>query len=259
MSFTKVAEYQTRGVVHFHAVIRLDGAPDITHAAGSTGNAADSDTSPPPAWASTALLAAAIREAAATVTVPAPDVGDGAARVLRWGPQLDIRPIRTASARTNPVAVAAYIAKYATKAADTLTGGLHARLRSIADLDAYPMPAHIRRLVVTCWTLGARPELAALKLRRWAHMLGFGGHYSTRSRRYSTTLTALRAARATWQHESGNAGQLITADNWRYLGHGYTTPADTDLATSAAHARLHAATEARAQRRAEHALSTEVA
>jgi len=45
----------------------------------------------------------------------------------------------------------------------------------------------------------ARPELADLRLRAWAHMLGFRGHFSTKSRRYSTTLGALRDARADWR------------------------------------------------------------
>ena len=38
-------------------------------------------------------------------------------------------------------------------------------------------------------------DLATLRLRQWAHALGFRGHWSTRSRRYSTTFTALRRAR----------------------------------------------------------------
>jgi hypothetical protein len=50
------------------------------------------------------------------------------------------------------------------------------------------------------WTLGAHPELEELRLRPWAHMLGFRGQYSTRSRCYSTTLTALRQARQQWRH-----------------------------------------------------------
>ena len=33
------------------------------------------------------------------------------------------------------------------------------------------------------------------RLRRWTHMLGFGGHFATKSRRYSTTHKQLRAAR----------------------------------------------------------------
>ncbi len=34
---------------------------------------------------------------------------------------------------------------------------------------------------------------------KWVHMLGFRGHFSTKSRRYSITLGALRRARARWQ------------------------------------------------------------
>lgn len=43
-------------------------------------------------------------------------------------------------------------------------------------------------MIRTAWILGARPELADLRLRAWAQMLGFRGHFSTKSRRYSTTL-----------------------------------------------------------------------
>lgn len=37
------------------------------------------------------------------------------------------------------------------------------------------------------WTVEEQP----LGLRHWGHMPGYGGHFSTGSRRYSTTLTAL--------------------------------------------------------------------
>ena len=47
VSFAKVAEYQRRGAVHFHAVIRLDGP--------------EGGTTPPPAWASPGLLTDAIQ------------------------------------------------------------------------------------------------------------------------------------------------------------------------------------------------------
>jgi hypothetical protein len=237
VSFTKVAEYQRRGVIHFHAVVRLDGP--------------DGPDDPPPAWADVKLLRQAIRDTAVTVTVTAPDVGDGVARVLRWGEQLDVRTIR-AGAATNPARVAAYLAKYATKASEGLTGGIAHRIRSIGDLDGYRMPAHIRRIIRTCWTLGTDRRLASLKLRRWAHMLGFGGHYATRSRRYSLTLKALRDARATWRlrHRAGH----VVDGTWRYVGRGHTTPADADLVAHAAATRLHAAEAARAQRRAEQVL-----
>jgi hypothetical protein len=242
VSFTKVAEYQRRGVIHFHAVIRLDGP--------------DGPEDLPPAWADPKLLRHAIRGTAAAVRVAAPDVGDGVTRVLRWGEQLDIRTIRRGAA-TQPARVAAYLAKYATKASEGLTGGLAHRIRSVSEIDGYSMPAHIRRLVRTCWSLGDNRKLGSLKLRRWAHMLGFGGHYATRSRRYSLTLRSLREARAHWRLRHG--GRHVVDGTWRYVGRGHTTPGDSALVAAAATTRQHAAEAARAQRRAEQALLAEVA
>ena len=49
-------------------------------------------------------------------------------------------------------------------------------------------------------------------LGKWVHMLGFRGHFSTKSRRYSITLGALRRARARWQAlaaESRRTGEPI--------------------------------------------------
>jgi hypothetical protein len=78
-------------------------------------------------------------------------------------------------------------------------------------------------------------------------MLGFRGHFSTKSRRYSTTLHALRAARHAWRRRqtcSRSDSQLeettlvITALN--YVGQGWRTTADEYLALSAAaRAREH--------------------
>jgi hypothetical protein len=73
--------------------------------------------------------------------------------------------------------------------------GLDRRLTA-DDLDCLDnLPAHVAELVRACWELGGRPQLDRLRLRAWAHMLGFGGHWSTKSRRYSTTFTLLRRAR----------------------------------------------------------------
>jgi hypothetical protein len=52
-------------------------------------------------------------------------------------------------------------------------------------------------------------ERAGLRnLGRWVHMLGFRGHFVTKSRRYSTTLGELRAARAVSQ--AGFDGGFVT-------------------------------------------------
>ena len=47
--------------------------------------------------------------------------------------------------------------------------------------------------------LGGDAGYESLHLRRHAHSLGYGGHFLSKSRRYSTTLGALRAARQEWR------------------------------------------------------------
>ncbi|GAA1199594.1 replication initiator [Kitasatospora gansuensis] len=188
ISFGKVAEYQKRGAIHFHAVIRLDGP--------------EGGSDLPPSWATAELLTDAIRAAAQRTSIPGPDL-DGRAYVFGFGRQFDIRTIRSADF-SGPVqiterAVAAYIAKYATKGAETATGALDRPVKFLSDIAYLDVPEHARRLIRTCWTLGRRPELAELRLRAWAHMLGFRGHFSTKTRRYSTTLGELRAARTAWR------------------------------------------------------------
>jgi hypothetical protein len=195
ISFAKVAEYQRRGVVHFHAIIRLDGP--------------DGPSTAPPPWASTALLADAIGQAASAVAVTAPAAAGQPARILAWGGQVDTRPI-TATGDLTDGKVAAYVAKYATKAAEC-TGTLDRRLTPADRLDALPVTSHARRLIAACLHLGKQPELEHLRLTAWAHMLGFRGHFSTKSRTYSTTLGALREARAAYQREYATALGLIPA------------------------------------------------
>ncbi|MFI0241261.1 replication initiator protein RepSA [Streptomyces sp. NPDC016845] len=229
VSYGKVAEFQKRGAIHFHAVIRLDGP--------------DGPDTPPPCWASVALLDHAIRAAAAhaytSVSVSAAD--DQPARTFRWGPQLDVRPIRAFGngSEITEQAVASYVAKYATKAAEN-TGTLDRRIGELAELDRYGVPDHARRLIKACRLLD--PLYPDRRLWAWAHMLGFRGHFSSKSRRYSTTLGALRQARADFRatQERQALGLpdyepdtvLVLAD-WQYAGHGHT-PGESALAASIA-------------------------
>ena len=71
-----------------------------------------------------------------------------------------------------------------------------------------------------------------LRLRRWAHQLGFRGHCFTKSRRYSTTFTALRKARH--EHQLRRAGELHHGTErigrWHYSGTGYRLMGDAYLA-----------------------------
>jgi hypothetical protein len=82
----------------------------------------------------------------------------------------------------------------ASKATESYGAALDRRIHHEHELDHLRVPAHIARLVRAGWNLGGEPALTGLRLRQWTHMLGFGGHWSTKSRRYSTTLGALRRA-----------------------------------------------------------------
>ena len=177
VSYAKVAEYQRRGVVHFHAIIRLDGPAGPTTA--------------PPAWATLALLTAAIGQAARTVHLETPAVPGIPARTLAWGRELDTRLIATSGELTDSK-VAAYVAKYATKAAEC-TGTLDRRVTPADQLDsilcarAYytePEPAGLRayallrdalersgRVAIARVALRQRESLAALRSREGVMVL----------------------------------------------------------------------------------------
>ncbi|GAA4862278.1 replication initiator [Actinomycetospora straminea] len=254
LSYTKVAEFQHRGAVHFHALVRLDGLeprdPDAVI--------------PPDPRVGANHLATILRDAVVetrftTASHPAREQG----WPVVWGEQVDPRPVRLSrldlddAGEITTTAVAGYLAKYATKAAE-LAGHTSRRLRPDTVRDHATLDTHPGRQVDACWHLGTRPERADAKewaagwgrLQRWAHMLGFGGHFSTRSRRYSTTLGALRRARREWrlaQHQHGpdqddepgdEDRTEIVVSSLAYAGIGWHTSADALLAnTSAANAR----------------------
>jgi len=226
LSFAKVVEYQQRGLIHLHVVIRLDGP--------------GGPTDPPPDSIGMSTLEAAVVAAAKQARCAYPETPEVYGDV-RWGEQIDVRRITLGSVA--PEAVAAYVSKYATKSTDPL-GQLDRRLRA-SDLERLGVRPHLERLVRTAWRLGGRTELEHLGLRRWAHTLGFRGHWLTKSRHYSTTLGALRAARAEWTADHRNdppqADEVEPVKDWRYVGRGWDNPGDEWLARTAA----AAATEAR--------------
>lgn len=150
-------------------------------------------------------------------------VVDGRPHTFTFGRQLDVRTIRSADfdggQELTERAVAAYIAKYATKGAETATGALDRPLKFLAELAQLDLTDHARRLIRAAWTLGARKDLEHLRLRASAHMLGFRGHFSTKSRRYSTTLGALRDARAEWRRAQAAATAETAPDTTLVLSH----------------------------------------
>lgn len=152
--------------------------------------------------------------------------------------------------------MAAYLAKYATKATEPT--GLPATGRMTAEAAEYYSDAHthLGRLVAYAHQFGTRPadyvteeqkqdwHDTYCRLWRWTHMLGFGGHFATKSRRYSTTHQAMRAQRRVWQHTQrqdwrtrhhGDVENItLVICNLTLVGIGWHSLADAELAASAA-------------------------
>jgi hypothetical protein len=338
VSYAKVAEFQARGVIHFHGIFRLDGnvrgygsqvhrhrvsdrtgkplrcaarrslqtcphgvalACHATHGpddpvlgqplcpecAEHDRTAAD-ELVAPHACLTWRALEDAIHAAALEIglyTPPHPTRPEG--WEIAWGAEIDTRPVRIPmSGEITDDAVAAYLAKYATKATE-IAGHASARLTP-QTVDSYATQ-HTQpgRLIAAAWELGQPPAdvlraqaewvveqkdrlraegvgtrglATALdhvgdnspiqrwrtgygRLRAWAHMLGYGGHFSTRSRRYSVTLRALRTARQTWRRRTWHRTADHLADDDReivtelgYAGIGWHTTGDAALANAAA-------------------------
>jgi hypothetical protein len=82
VSCAKVAEFQKRGAVHFHAVIRLDAATECR---------CPKCLAPPPKPFTADLLEDALKQAVPAVRIRCPPVDDGPDRYARWGEQLDVQ------------------------------------------------------------------------------------------------------------------------------------------------------------------------
>ncbi len=212
----KVAEFQRRGLVHFHAVLRADGR----------------DGSPPPIDGE--LLARACEAAVRSVAVSHPQ------GTARWGTKVDVQVLDTESRSTR---VAPYVAKYATKE-PAMHPGLVSRVLSEVDLKSRGLPPRLFNMVATAWSLGGVPGLRSLGLRRHAHHLGYSGHFLTKSRGYSTTFGALRDARSEWHQQRNGYGDdpETTTRRLRAVGSGWANTGEALFA--AAQARQRAADKA---------------
>ena len=237
LSYAQVAGYQRRGLVHFHAVVRLDGP--------------DGPTTGAPLGVTTDGLHAAVRDAARSVSLVV-DRPDGTPLLLAWGDQVDTRPITstTAAALENDdgeitdSALAAYVAKYATKG----TGKSEATDRPIRDISHVrylDITDHHRRLIETAWELGGREEYEELNLRRWAHMLGFRGHFLTKSRAYSTTFGAIRGECRSYRLDQtlaaldkpADSDSVLVVNDWQVVQIGHRNDAEREIALGIAERR----------------------
>jgi hypothetical protein len=142
VSFCKVAEFQRRGAVHLHVVVRLDSADD--------------DIAAPPEAFDADLLAGAFLRTVRAVQVAYPVRMDGRAQVARFGSECDITVLDTG---TGAAKVARYVSKYVSKSSDT-GGVLDRPLRpsDISNIHKLGLSDHERRLVETAWRLGDVPS-----------------------------------------------------------------------------------------------------
>jgi len=219
LAFAKVAEFQARGLVHFHAIIRLDGAEDRATAPGVAVSPEE--------------LCDAIRQAAGRAHQQG-DAGNGETIDIRFGKQLHTRVLAGAEEgrELSPGQVAAYVAKYSCKSSH----------EQITTRDTDPerwrergVPEQLIQMAAAALRLSKRPGLRGLA--GWVHMLGFRGHFVTKSRGYSTTLGELRAARAAYRAHQDQPTDNTDVDDstvvlsvWEYIGSGYLNPGDVLLA-----------------------------
>lgn len=309
VSFVKIVELQARAVPHIHALIRLDPAdpPDTSGSGdhqcygpaapwggGVTRPVADQDGD----WSSSitaAELAALIQRAARHISIDV-TVGEGGpdqtvVRTLRFGTQIDTQSLEqeTTTAPDNPATqaapstvsrlsprrVAAYLAKYVTKSLHDF--GITARRLSAEAIGGLDVSEHVRAILTTIAdladTVSAGSSLTGIG--RWLHTLGYRGHITTKSRRYSTTMSALRTGRAAWTRDqeakhsgpqddthSAHSAAAVTASTsgrrepidaddvlWEFDRAGHTSAGDRVLVISAAlrhiSARITGITESR--------------
>jgi hypothetical protein len=217
--YVKVAEYQRRGLVHVHVVIRLDRAMPRyrTH-----------EIKPPRPQFTAELLERAVRATVKEASAPA---SDGLGRV-RWGEELDVD--RIGGNGLDPRRCAGYLAKYATKSTEQ-AGGITYRVTE-HEVDELPVREHVRTYLHAAFALASNAALADRRFDRYAHAFGYRGQCLTKSRRYSTTFKALRQAREDHVHAqlAGRAQLAERRANLRCVGIGHDTAADALLAASAA-------------------------
>jgi hypothetical protein len=221
LSYVKIVEYQRRGLVHVHAVIRVDGIP-TQNAEGDGPDDGEALIVAPPSWVTAALLADAVISAARAVRAKV-NGGPAGSWELGWGSQVEVHDITARRDGDDAGKVAAYVAKYATKSTE-VTGW------DSSGSEDTPRAAHTAAVARTALALAEVPELAGLKLGRWVKELGYRGHVSSKSRRYSTTLGALRQTRAEHRATAGQirAGKnpdrdgLVVESAWELVGFGYS-------------------------------------
>ena len=229
ISYSKVVEFQARGLIHVHVPIRLDGP------LGPDGGPCDLSLG-------TGDLEDAVRHAASAVELRTAPLADTSGYLLTWGQQVDCRSITGDAGReshrdgvvVHPEQVAAYLAKYLTKATEDF--GLPTRVTSAIHARSVGASAHAVRIIETASRLSGEGGSYA-RLRDNLATLGYRGHPITKSRAYSVTFGQLRYARRVFRRRPGLAPDAdvrrvldddldvpegwVLLSSWLYVGRGY--------------------------------------
>lgn len=207
LNYLKVAEFQRRGLVHFHVVLRADGP--------------DGARSEPPSWFTTELMASQVRRLVGSVAFRLPG-----RTVSSWGERLTITDL--AAHDGDGRRVTGYLAKYSTKSTDG-SAAFARRFQDRHQIESAPVHDHARRLALTAWDLGSEDGLGDERLQRHAHAFGFTGQLITKSQGFSTTFGKLRAARAA--HMAGfDDAKVVSLGSYGYAGRGYSDPRGESVA-----------------------------
>ncbi|HUO38716.1 MAG TPA: replication initiator, partial [Mycobacterium sp.] len=132
--------------------------------------------------------------------------------------------------------IARYLAKYVTKSVADFGIGAH-RL-SPAVIDQLNITDHVREILRTIVAMSAEERYH--DILAWIHTLGYRGHVVSKSRQFSTTMTALRERRADWQKtKAQNALSVIPGSQtaepipWQFQRLGLGSLGDRVLVVSA--------------------------
>lgn len=218
LAYVKVAEFQKRGVVHLHGVLRLDEVQGLSMR--------NLESSLP------LLKGLELATEELSFSVPC---GQGELEI-RWGEQFDATPIwmegdDEESLELNRRMVN-YLAKYATKSSSE-NGGMDRPIRSECELGFRDISFQTYEMALVAWKLGGDPAYAHLKLRKWAHTLGFRGHFLTKTRNYSMTFGELRAIRADFRKSEAGESENQESSAFTFTGQGWPDPLTKDIVASA--------------------------
>lgn len=208
----KTSEMQSRGAIHFHGFIRLDGPRPKARTNKKQSKKAtklgkndsvekiyNTQGSHPLIKVTDVQLVKAFERAAKKTVIhkkfklskndPTPIEKD-----FRFGKQLDVVVVTAKNSKM----FAAYVAKYATKSATDVLGFARtfhslAQIKALSDAAWWP-----KLLAQTAWELGENPRYKKLKLQLHANTFGFRGHFLSKSRQWSVSFVRLKQIRIQW-------------------------------------------------------------